>query len=62
MLDGIPITFSLAGDLNYTPTSGGVPILGYKMIVGYSKNSWIGVRFNQKTSKDTYDIVIVQRT
>lgn len=50
LLDGIPVTFKIDGDISYTPSSGGVPILGYKLKVGYDKHSWIGVKFMEETS------------
>ena len=61
LLDDIPVTFKIDGDVSYTPTSGGAPILGYKLKVGYDKHSWIGIKFMEQTSQNTYDIVIVQR-
>ena len=50
LLDDIPVTFKIDGDITYTPSSGGVPILGYKLKVGYDKHSWIGVKFMEETS------------
>lgn len=50
ILDGIPVTFEIGGDITYTPTSGGVPIPGYKLRVGYNRRSWIGVKFMELTS------------
>ena len=50
MLNGVPITFELAGDVTYTPTSGGVNIPGYKLRVGFSRYKWIGIKFMTVTS------------
>jgi hypothetical protein len=41
-LNNIPITFSLSGTLNYIPTSGGVPIQGYSIAIGFDRYSWLG--------------------
>ena len=61
LLVGIPVSFKIDGNISYTPTSGGGSILGYKLKVGYDKHSWIGVKFMEETSANTYDIVVVQR-
>ena len=61
-LDGVPVTFSLNGPVDYTPTSGGVAIPGYKLEVGYSKHQWIGVRFMDLTSFGNTDVLIFQRS
>ena len=62
MLGGVPITFELAGDVSYTPTSGGVNIPGYKLRIGFSRYQWIGLKFMTLTSQSTYDILVVKRT
>jgi hypothetical protein len=45
LLQEIPITFKLNGNVSYTPSSGGVNIPGYKLKIGFYKYSWIGVKF-----------------
>ena len=62
MLDGIPVTFSLAGNVSYTPTSGGVNIPGYKLQIGFSVYKWIAVKFMSLTSESTYDVLVVKRS
>ncbi len=42
LLDGIPFEFNLAGNVSYVPTSGGIPIPGYMLNIGYTKHQWIG--------------------
>lgn len=61
LLNGIPITFSLAGNVSYTPSSGGVNIPGYRLRVGFSRYQWLGIKFMSITSESTYDVLVVSR-
>lgn len=61
MLNGIPVTFKIAGNVSYTPSSGGVSTPGYSLKVGFYKHSWIGIKFMTKTTYNTYDVLVAQR-
>jgi hypothetical protein len=41
-LKDVPITFALEGDITYTPSTGGAPIPGYSIRIGYDRFSWLG--------------------
>ena len=41
-LNNVPIVFSLNGNINYVPSSGGIPIPGYNFTVGFDRYSWLG--------------------
>lgn len=34
----------MAGNVNYMPTSGGLPTPGYKMIIGFDYYAWLGMK------------------
>jgi len=61
ILAEIPLKFELAGNVSYTPTSGGVNIQGYILKVGFNRYSWVGIKFMTLTSRSTYDILVIQR-
>lgn len=61
ILGGVPITFQIAGNVSYVPSSGGISTQGYLMNVGFYKYSWIGIKFMSRTSYGNTDVVIVQR-
>lgn len=61
LLQDIPITFKLDGNISYTPSSGGVNIQGYKLKLGFYKYSWIGVKLMSLTSRSNYDVIVVTR-
>lgn len=61
ILNEIPVTFQLAGNISYTPTSGGANIQGYILKVGFYSHSWIGVKFMSITSRSTYDVIVIKR-
>lgn len=43
LLSDISITFSLGGNVNYNPPSGGgLSVPGYQMKVGFDRFSWLG--------------------
>jgi hypothetical protein len=43
LLSDVSITFSLGGNVNYNPPSGGgLSVPGYKMTVGFDRFSWLG--------------------
>lgn len=43
MLDNFPIKFKLNGITTYTPDSGGSPLNGYKLTIGYRNYQWLGI-------------------
>ena len=45
LLDLIPISFSLNGNISYFPSTGGIAIPGYRLSIQYNKHSWIGIKF-----------------
>lgn len=42
-LNNVPILFALQGTLTYVPNTGGVPIPGYALTVGFDRYSWLGI-------------------
>lgn len=43
MINNVPITFSLSGNVFYFPTSGGVNTPGYTFNIGFSVYQWLGI-------------------
>ena len=42
LLNNVPITFGLLGNVNYIPSTGGVAIPGYTVTIGFDRYSWLG--------------------
>lgn len=61
LLNQVPVTFSISGNISYTPTSGGASIPGYIIKIGFYSYPWIGIKFMSPTSRSTFDILIVKR-
>lgn len=68
LLNGVPLSFEIAGTINYTPSSGGEIIPGYILRLGYTRHQWVGnnslilgVKFMTPTSNNNYDVLIFKR-
>jgi hypothetical protein len=58
ILDNYPIKFQLNGATTYTPDSGGSPLNGYKLTIGYTNYQWLGIELVTNTGKN--DVLILQ--
>lgn len=52
VLDNFPITFEMLGPTTYNPDSGAATLKGYKIKIGYTGHSWIGVEFPDTPKSD----------
>jgi hypothetical protein len=41
-LNNVPIVFALQGSTSYVPNTGGIPIPGYRLNVGFDRYPWLG--------------------
>lgn len=41
-LNNIPLTFKMNGLESYTPNTGGIPIQGYSLTLGFDRFQWLG--------------------
>lgn len=60
LLNGVPVMFSIDGNVNYVSDSG-VSLTGYNITIGFNRHSWIGVRFDTGSNSNN-DVLIIQRS
>lgn len=60
LLNGVPVMFSIDGNVNYISDSG-ASLIGYNLTIGFNRHSWIGVRFDTGSNSNN-DVLIIRRS